>query len=500
MTRLFGTLSRRLAALFLLLLVSGGALLAGVQVSLTRNYGNAVVQQLSAGLAQHLVRQYPRLADEGMAGEQTRALFNNLMAVNPNVELYLIDPQGMIINDAAPPGHLKRQKVSVEPVTAFLHGDPFPVYGDDPRQLHGKKVFSAAPFITQGKVRGYVYVILQGEHYSALHAMAWQHNIGVMVAASLVLLLIMLLILGGATYHWVARPVRALERRVRQISLAQPRVTPAEEPDTRSMAQELVSLWQGVTLMEAKIASQWAELAQETQERRAFLATVSHDLRTPLTAIHGYIESILLLSDNLSDEEKRQYLEIALSESRKVSQMAQSLFELARLEYGVITPDKTPFSLEDLVQDVMQKMTLAAQTRNQRLQVEPLAGLPVVCADMGMIERVLTNLLDNAIRHTPERSTIAVRAWLSSENVTIEVADNGPGIPSEKRSQLFTRPALLKGESLSRGGLGLMVVHQILQLHGSRIELVPCPGACFRFTLPLATQSQPGALTAPEGA
>ncbi|MEN3753956.1 sensor histidine kinase [Mangrovibacter sp. SLW1] len=130
-------------------------------------------------------------------------------------------------------------------------------------------------------------------------------------------------------------------------------------------------------------------------------------------------------------------------------------------------------------------MALAAQTRNQRLQVEPLTGLPAVSADMGMIERVLTNLLDNAIRHTPEGTTISVRAWQEVGEMILEVADNGPGIPQEKRNHLFTRPALLKGESLSRGGLGLMVVHQILQLHGSRIELVSQQGACFRFTLPL---------------
>jgi signal transduction histidine kinase len=189
-------------------------------------------------------------------------------------------------------------------------------------------------------------------------------------------------------------------------------------------------------------------------------------------------------ADTLSAADHRRYLEIALGQSRKVGRLAQELFELARLEYGVVKPEKERFALADLVQDVFQKFELAAEARRQRLVPEIAPGLPVVNADLGMIERVLTNLLDNAIRHTPEGGEIAVRLAPDGLGVRVEVSDTGPGIPQELQPVIFTRPAFASGGERG-GGLGLMIVRRILQLHGSDIRLVPRSGrgAVFSFGL-----------------
>jgi len=102
-----------------------------------------------------------------------------------------------------------------------------------------------------------------------------------------------------------------------------------------------------------------------------------------------------------------------------------------------------------------------------------------------MIERVLTNLLGNAIRHTPDQGIISVRLWRESEALMVEVSDSGPGIPQALRDGLFIRPSILNASRRSEGGLGLMIVRQMLQLHGSEIKLVDIPGrgASFRFGL-----------------
>ena len=166
------------------------------------------------------------------------------------------------------------------------------------------------------------------------------------------------------------------------------------------------------------------------------------------------------------------------------------MFELARLEYGVVKPEKESFAVADLVQDVLQKFELAAETRHQRLVADVVPGLPVVTADLGMIERVLTNLLDNAIRHTPEGGEIVVQLRPEQAAVRVEVSDTGPGIPGEQRQALFTRPVFSSRPDGSSGGLGLMIVHRILQLHGSDIRLLPRPekGAVFSFLLAGATR------------
>lgn len=192
-------------------------------------------------------------------------------------------------------------------------------------------------------------------------------------------------------------------------------------------------------------------------------------------------------AENLSDEDRQRYLSIALTQSQKVGRLAQELFELARLEYGVVKPQKEPFSLSELVQDVFQKFELATETRGQKLRVDFTPGIPLVNADLGMIERVLTNLLDNAIRFTPEGGCIEIKIWKHAAKVMVQLRDSGPGVAPELKDSLFVRPSILSTNKHRTGGLGLMIVRSILQLHSSDIILIEQskPGACFQFYIPV---------------
>jgi signal transduction histidine kinase len=189
----------------------------------------------------------------------------------------------------------------------------------------------------------------------------------------------------------------------------------------------------------------------------------------------------------LSEPERQRYLDTALAQSSKVATLAQQLFELARLECGGVEPERERFSLAELVQDVFQKFELAARQRNLELVAHVAPGTPAVSADLAMIERVLTNLLDNAIANTPEGGEVRVDLGHRGGQVEVEVSDTGPGIPGPLRGELFKRSSALARAALDRGsgGLGLMVVHSILRLHGSEITLVEKAerGAAFRFAL-----------------
>ena len=145
------------------------------------------------------------------------------------------------------------------------------------------------------------------------------------------------------------------------------------------------------------------------------------------------------------------------------------------------------FSLPELMHDVAQKFELAAEARRQRLHMEIPPDLPAVRADLGLIERVLTNLLDNAIRHTPPGGDIALRLARLPQGLRVQVADTGEGIPASLRAGLFTRASALS-HGARRRRLGLVIVQRILQLHQSEIRLVDreAPGALFQFDLPAA--------------
>jgi signal transduction histidine kinase len=243
--------------------------------------------------------------------------------------------------------------------------------------------------------------------------------------------------------------------------------------------------------MGGRISDQWRELTRQDQQRRDLVANISHDLRTPLTSLHGYLETLRLKDATLDPAERRRYLDIALAQSRKVGRLAQELFELARLESGLVRLEPETFSLPELVQDVIQKFELAAEARQQRLTTDIPRELPPVRADLGLIERVLTNLLDNAIRHSPPGGSIELRLGVAQDRVQVQVSDSGAGIPEALRAGLFTRASALNRGPGESGGLGLVIVQRILQLHHSEIRLVERAGsgAVFQFGLAAARQA-----------
>jgi signal transduction histidine kinase len=478
------TLAQRLSAVFAVLLLACSGISVGLQIHSSARHEQAVAQQLSAGLAAHIAGTAQLMDASGWRPEAVRDLFDKLMAVNPSVEVYLLDNDGRIVGNAAPPGHLKRERVDLAPIRQLLAGASLPVQGDDPRNAEASKVFSAAPVRVDGRQAGYVYVILLGETRDALAARLSDDAVLRTTLWATVVVAFLGLVMGLVAFRLIIRPLRALTETVRGFDAngeqAAALAVPADDG-----GDDIAVLRAAFAQMGRRIAEQWRELTRQDQQRRDLVANISHDLRTPLTSLHGYLEMLRLKEASLSVEERQRYLDVALAQSAKVGRLAQELFELARLESGLVQPEMETFSLPDLVQDVLQKFELAAEARQQRLSAEIPPTLPGVRADLGMIERVLTNLLDNAIRHTPAGTEIAVSLRNQPDGVQVEVSDTGPGIPEALRDGLFTRASrFLRGAEPS-GGLGLVIVQRILQLHGGEVRLAAArgKGAAFLFTL-----------------
>jgi signal transduction histidine kinase len=480
-------LSHRLSAIFAALLLACCGASAWLQMRSSEHHEQEVVQRLSVSLAAHIARHSALMKSDGLNEQAVHDLFEKLMDVNPSVEVYLLAPDGRIQAQAAPAGHLKRERVNMEPVRRLLAGDPLPVFGDDPRSDSGRKVFSAAPLRVDGRPAGYVYVVLLGEQHDALSEHVATDNVVRTTLGSMAVLAALGLLAGLAAFHWITRPLRQLTEEVHRFQAdgaAQPEPCPPPI-EAAGGGDEIATLRFAFAQMTRRIADQWRELTAQDQQRRELVANISHDLRTPLTSLHGYLETLRLKADILPMAEQQRYLDIALGQSRKVGRLAQELFELARLECGVVKPEKEHFSLAELLQDVFEKFELSAEAKRLRLDLQIDPELPGVTADLGMIERVLTNLLDNAIRHTPPGGRIEVRLRRAGVAVEVQVRDSGPGVPEPLRANLFTRPSFRTGGTHSAGGLGLVIVQRILQLHGSDIRLVQQPdsGAVFRFQL-----------------
>ncbi|MBJ3816344.1 HAMP domain-containing histidine kinase [Shimwellia pseudoproteus] len=482
-------LSQRLALVFTGLLLLCALAACMVQLHSSRAYGNAMIQRLSLDLAGQITASEALLSPAGAVNRQTlSSLFDRLMTLNPSVELYLLAPDGRLLADAAPAGHLKRQKVAIAPIHALLGGKPLPIYGDDPRSRDRQKVFSAAPVYRGKQLTAYLYIILQGETLNALSETAWHNALRNALLWSLLLVAALGGVAAALASWWVTRPVKALTRQMSVIdgdSIHTIRLLAAQP--LRPGEDEVSRLHNSFMLLARKIVSQWDALADSDRQRREFIATISHDLRTPLTSLLGYLETLSVKAATLTPEERQQYFAVALRQGNNVRHLSQQLFELARLEYGGITPRAEAFAAPELIQDILQKYDLSLESRHLALQVDIPPRLPVAWADLSMIERVLTNLLDNAVRHTPEGGVISLHCWPQGGHIMVEIQDSGPGIPDALRDGLFQRPSILEGRSAGtpRGGLGLMIVRRMLELHGCHIELVERgAGACFRFSVP----------------
>ncbi|MGY2330522.1 sensor histidine kinase [Pseudomonas sp. SDT2931_S440] len=482
------TLTQRLSLVFALLLLICSGTSAWLQVRSNHMHELEVVQGLSRDLAAHIARDTQLMDADGLKPDAVRNLFSQLMLVNPSVEVYLLDINGRVVGNAAPSGHLRRDQVNLEPVRRFLSGAMLPILGDDPRSVDGLKVFSAAPLRVNGQQAGYLYVVLLGEAhdvFDARDATGMALNIALW---SIALVALLCLLAGLTAFAWITRPLRQLTEKVGQFDInGAPKVPQAVAPEVASQ-DEIAVLDHAFVQMENRLGEQWRAITHQEQERREMVANISHDLRTPLASLHGYLETLSLKDASLTPQERRRYLGIALDQSRKVGGLAQSLLELVRLEHGFVQPVIEGFSIPDLVQDIFQKFELTAEARAITLTASLPPVVPTVLADLGLIERVLTNLLDNALRHTPPNGEVEVTLAPKSSFVEVTVSDSGPGISADLREGLFLR-AFTIGGARRDGGLGLRIVHRILQLHGQEIRLIDVPGRGATFTFALETRA-----------
>ena len=243
--------------------------------------------------------------------------------------------------------------------------------------------------------------------------------------------------------------------------------------------------------MAERIRQQVRQLKETDQLRRELVANVSHDLRTPVTSLQGYLETLLLKEGVLSAQERQRYLEIATAQSKRLGDLIAELFELAKLNSQEMKPRMESFSLGELVQDVVQKFRLAVEAKQMTLQAKLGEDLPFISADIGLIERVLDNLIQNALRYTPPGGRITVILRRMGENILTRVTDTGCGIPPEDLPHIFDRyyQAGRKHQTGDTGaGLGLAITKRILELHGSAIEVQSTvdQGSTFSFQLSCA--------------
>jgi signal transduction histidine kinase len=215
--------------------------------------------------------------------------------------------------------------------------------------------------------------------------------------------------------------------------------TPVRFMSANAKGDEIDRLEYAVSAMAGRLAEQVKKLQTSDVQRRELIANVSHDLRTPLASMRGYLETVLLKQGTISPEEQRSYIEVAAKQCERLAKLIANLFELTKLEVSEVALNSEPFSVAELAQDVVQKFELPARQKNVTVSAEIGAPIPMVSGDISLIERVLENLIDNALRHCASGAAIRVRVERKDNQVEVKVADTGSGIAAEDLPQVFDR-------------------------------------------------------------
>lgn len=483
---LYSKIAAGLAGLFLVV----GLIFVGVTVFSTDMYQQEVNQKLNVNLARQIVKERLLMAEGQVKEDALKDIFHMLMVINPGIEIYLLDTKGTILTFSAPKGSVKRESIDLEPVKKWLNGNmTAPVLGDDPKHLTRKKVFSAAPIIRQENLEGYLYVILGGEEYDTiaqklkgsyiLQLSAWMTMAGLVF--SLVAGLILFALLTGRLKK-LAQVMDAFKREKPGHGLDLP------IHDQGKSADEIDRLSATFKGMAERIETQMEELKTADNQRREMVANVSHDLRTPLATLQGYIETLLIKDSQYSSEERRYYLGIAIQHCQRLNKLVTELLDLARFESAQIEIHPEVFNIQELVQDVSQKFLLTAKEKKIRFITRFEEGLPFVKADIALMERAMENLIENALGHTPENGSTTIEIS-KDKDVVIRVRDTGPGIAKKDMDHIFERFYHSDQTGKNRQGhfgLGLAITGKIMALHGRTIEVSTNPekGTCFSFTLP----------------
>jgi len=480
------TLFTKLALSLTLLLAGIGLLYVLLSSSITRHYQQEFVQSLNRDLAGKLVTERKLLRDGVLDQQALKETFNHYMMVNPDIEIYLLDNAGRILSYSADPGQVKREHVNLASVKHFLAGGDFPLLGDDPRNFERRKVFSAAQLTLNDGAPVYLYVVLRGQEYERIEQL-FQHNfLWQLSGAALLASLVVGLLFGLILFRLLTRRLNRLAGLMQRFSESNFSV-PVRWPDDPRRRDEIESLGESFSRMAERIQDQIDSLKKQDKLRRELVANVSHDLRTPLAALHGYIETLQLKADAFDAETRSNYLQTALQHSTRLTRLVDELFELAKLDASDMPLHTEPFAVAELAQDIIQKFQLQAEQKSVRLELDSDDNLPFVEGDIALIERVLVNLIANALQHTPAGGRITVSLREEDSGVRIQVEDTGSGISEEDLPRVFER--FYRGDNGARSGhhagLGLAIARHIIRLHGGVIGVSSeaGQGACFTFSL-----------------
>ena len=462
--------------LFGLLFLSAGYTYITYSASL--EYSQETSQNLNRSVAKRIASHTKPFINGELDTTEIKNIFHNVMVLNPSVEVYLLDNDGKILSFYAPFGKVKLKSVDLSIIHKFENNEGELIKGEDPRNPGVFKVFSASKIIDGDKQVGYIYVILASEEYTTVSSMLANSFRMKLATKSVIITLVSALIIGLLLIWSLTKNLNKIMVSVNNFKNGD--LTSRVNLNTKGELSELAN---NIDEMSDSLVKYINERKSLENLKKELIANVSHDLRTPLTSIQGYAETLVMMDEKLSKENKLKYTNFILSSTEKVKKLVDDLFEISKLESNNVTAQYEEFAIDQMISDIVSKYELIAKSNNIKLSFKNNAGDAIVNADIALINRVMQNLIDNSIKYTPKGGEVNIVIQRKKGKIEVLVKDTGVGIESGELPYIFDR--YRKGASPTSTGLGLAIVKKILELHETKIhvESVIKQGTSFSFSL-----------------
>lgn len=476
----------KLSAVFLILLL----VMAGLQIWLTlssaHRYQNETDRALNSRLARDIATDFAPFVSDSINFAELKHQMHFLMLINPKIEIYLLNQSGKILAYFADPGsEVKLEYVDLDPVAEFLAEEGQQVVlGDNPRNPPSPKPFSVAPLQITNQ-QGYLYVITESQLFDSAANMFFDNFIAETVSRGLLLAFLGTAIAGLLLFALLTRRLRQMTETVKRFEHGK-----LDERINVTANDEIGQLGNAFNHMADTINGNIEQLRHNDSLRRELVANISHDLRSPLASIKGYLETILMKEEHLNSAERERYINIILNTANMLEKLVDQLFELSKLDARQIEPQFEPFSICDLIQDVIMKFQPVAKQSGISLSAKFPEKLPLAYADIGLIERALSNLIENALHYTPQNGKVVIEVQPGAEKLNIRVIDTGCGIPEKDLPHIFDRfyrADKSRARETGGTGLGLAIAKRILEVHKSFISVTSELNVGTRFMFALQT-------------
>ena len=447
---------------------------------LTRSITEQIEQQLTWEVASEVAAWLPQFPFATPAGSR---FLSDLEAVNPNLDPYILDSSGRVLYSEK--RNLMRAQVDLQPILTALQDEvpEFPLRGDDPLSTNGKQLFSVAPLAVGSDSPGYLYLLNRPPILDTLSSISGEVQFFLRIGAGFLPVILGAFLLGRGLVMGVTRNFRQI---VQLLHNYQGGVAP--EALEWSQRDGLALLGQEINRVAEKLAQRTRDLEARLLIRRDLLAKLVHDLRGPITGLRIAVES--LSDDKQGNSTSTQKIIAAIRRSLGAHQRLMSeLAPIGDLEIGPDRMVRERVSIDTLIDEVIIRESPRAQALGIRLSRDSATQDIGVLVDRSMIDRVVSNLIGNALRYTPPGGAITASVQIVADGVEIVIRDTGRGIAAADLSRIFEafftsdERAELKGAGV---GLGLSIVKRLLELHGSTVSATSTEGVgtSFCFVLP----------------